>query len=584
MSDKTSVQAVNKNRKKKLALEKSLIQALVLLWREMDDELSNDYMAAAYEVSATYENLKPPRYELMGLSSYIGMIAHLRSRYDNFTDSAAETIAGYQQQAYHLGISGAQEALDELELDDDWYRMPATEMDSRTGVSSNGIRIGDILRNGMNHVVAGLTSALIAGATFGKTPEQIVLDMKQSATSGLNQAITTGRTEYNRAHREALTEQYRQSGAIAGFRRMAYKPTACFACLMLDGEWLEKESDLEDHPNGRCMAVPFRSKDDPIPWMTGADWFLAQDAEKQMRILGKGRYEAWKAGEIPSLRDIVYVKQNETWGGCPTVRTLKELGISRLTVHDLALRGVKVDLSAITKIEDYSSAVRYAKEVLEIPYVDFTGLDIGTVREMLTSATYFKNNYPEVMREVRFFGESNRRLEILQDEIAKADIRNGKTKEKAYQHAEEILRRIAINPNSAASFYGISGNRITSNYSGITVNKNIVSDSNNFIEMLRKQITNKLLPIGNDSIKAVVDHEFGHALDEMMNLAAKRSIINKKKSIRSVMNSLSYNGTVNTHEFIADCVMEALNNPRPRTAAREIWRLINDIYDGYRGN
>lgn len=328
MSDKTSVQAVNKNRKKKLALEKSLIQALALLWREMDDELSNDYTAAAYEVSAAYENLKPPRYELMGLSSYIGMIAHLRSRYDNFIDSAAETIAGYQQQAYHLGISGAQEALDELELDDDWYRMPATEMDSRTGVSSNGIRIGDILRNGMNHVVAGLTSALIAGATFGKTPEQIVLDMKQSATSGLDQAITTGRTEYNRAHREALTEQYRQSGAIAGFRRMAYKPTACFACLMLDGEWLEKESDLEDHPNGRCMAVPFRSKDAPIPWQTGADWFLAQDAEKQMRILGKGRYEAWKAGEIPSLRDIVYIKQNEMWGGCPTVIPLKEITVN----------------------------------------------------------------------------------------------------------------------------------------------------------------------------------------------------------------------------------------------------------------
>ena len=58
MSDKTSVQAVNKNRKKKLALEKSLIQALALLWREMDDELSNDYTAAAYEVSAAYENLK----------------------------------------------------------------------------------------------------------------------------------------------------------------------------------------------------------------------------------------------------------------------------------------------------------------------------------------------------------------------------------------------------------------------------------------------------------------------------------------------------------------------------------------------
>jgi len=279
----------------------------------------------------------------------------------------------------------------------------------------------------------------------------------------------------HRAHREALTEQYHQSGAITGFRHMAYKPTACFACLMLDGEWLEKESDLEDHPNGRCMAVPFRSKDDPIPWQTGADWFLKQDAEKQMSLSGEGRYEAWKAGEIPSLRDIVYVRQSERWGGSPTVRTLKELGISRLTVHDLALRGVKVDLSAITKIENHSSTVRYAKEVLGIPYVDFTGLDIGTVREMLASATYFKQNFSEVMREIRFFGESHRRLEILKDKLIKYEKQMGSTEEEAIRNAEVILKKIAIKSNSAASFYRISGNKVISDYCGIVVNSNVVN-------------------------------------------------------------------------------------------------------------
>lgn len=578
MSDKTSVQAVNKNRKKKLALEKSLIQALALLWREMDDELSNDYTAAAYEVSAAYENLKPPRYELMGLSSYIGMIAHLRSRYDNFTDSAAETIAGYQQQAYHLGISGAQEALDELELDDDWYRMPATEMDSRTGVSSNGIRIGDILHNGMNHVVAGLTSALIAGATFGKTPEQIVLDMKQSATSGLNQAITTGRTEYNRAHREALTEQYRQSGAIAGFRRMAYKPTACFACLMLDGEWLEKESDLEDHPNGRCMAVPFRSKDDPIPWMTGANWFLAQDAEKQMRILGKGRYEAWKAGDIQNLRDMVYIKSNEEWGESPAVRSLKELGLSHYRLHNLALRGVKVDLSAIASLEDYSSAAKYAKEVLEIPYVDFTGLDIRTAKELLKVTEYFKRNYPEVLRDIRFLGEAHRRNEILMNKLKEYSMSRGMAEENAIKYAKNIMKDISINPNSIASFLPVGANKVVNSYTGITVNKDLGGDFDKLWQIITTNVDSNYFPKGLRSVGSVFAHEYGHAFEDLMKLSQKRSIINYRSRLKSVSRSVGEHAMINIHEFIADCVMEAYDSAHPRKAASDIWGFIDEYY------
>ena len=54
------------------------------------------------------------------------------------------------------------------------------------------------------------------------------------------QALLIARTEVNRTYRAANLETMRESRAVRGYCRMCYPPTACFVCLMLDGEYYDK--------------------------------------------------------------------------------------------------------------------------------------------------------------------------------------------------------------------------------------------------------------------------------------------------------------------------------------------------------
>lgn len=142
--------------------------------------------------------------------------------------------------------------------------------------------------------------------------------------------MTIARTEVNRAYREANLETMRSSSVVRGYRRMCYKPTACFACLMLDGEYYDKNEDFSDHPNGKCTIAPVTKHFDPINepgWETGPEWFDKQDEETQRRLMGAGRYDLWKQQGIKP-RDMVYVKENKVWGGSPTAKTVESLKVS----------------------------------------------------------------------------------------------------------------------------------------------------------------------------------------------------------------------------------------------------------------
>lgn len=577
MSIRDAVRIIEKNRKQKLEREKNLTLLIAAYWRSLEAETGNDLLAVAYEAASRFEETKPSPINLMGIVPYLMMIENYRSAYELFINRTEAGIGSYQEQARELGIAGANDAMNAIGVDDS--EIEVHNITPLSPMVSNGVYIRDLLRNGLTATIAGITTALLTGLGLGHSPAQLVTEMKQSsAENGLAQALTTARTEFNRAHREAMAAQYERTKAVAGFRRMVEKSGACFACLMLDGEWLVRASDLTDHPNGRCVAVPFRSKDDPIPWQLGHDWFMEQAPEKQQKILGKGRYEAWKDGDIQNLRDMVYIKPNEEWGGSPAVRSLKELGLSHYRLHNLALRGVKVDLSAIASLEDYSSAVKYAKEVLEIPYVDFTGLDIRTAKELLKVTEYFKRNYPEVLRDIRFLGEAHRRNEILMNKLKEYSMSRGMAEENAIKYAKNIMKDISINPNSIASFLPVGANKVVNSYTGITVNKDLGGDFDKLWQIITTNVDSNYFPKGLRSVGSVFAHEYGHAFEDLMKLSQKRSIINYRSRLKSVSRSVGEHAMINIHEFIADCVMEAYDSAHPRKAASDIWGFIDEYY------
>jgi hypothetical protein len=141
---------------------------------------------------------------------------------------------------------------------------------------------------------------------------------------GLERALLIARTESARAYRTGSLEQYRESGVVRGFKRLVKKATACLACLMLDGETFDLESELNDHPRGKCTAIPLVQGIGDPKYQTGEQWFKTLGAEQQRNMMGDARYEGWKAGQF-GLSDLARSTSNDVWGNSPRVATLEEL-------------------------------------------------------------------------------------------------------------------------------------------------------------------------------------------------------------------------------------------------------------------
>jgi hypothetical protein len=149
--------------------------------------------------------------------------------------------------------------------------------------------------------------------------------MKRGMAQGLNRALVIARTEQMRVYHQSAQQQYAASGVVYGHRRLAaHDDRTCPACLAADGELLDVNKPLYDHPNGRCTSIPLVDGLPAVQFETGQDWLRKQDAETQRRILGRGRYDAWRAGRF-ELDELAVTTSDETWGKSLNVAPLKDL-------------------------------------------------------------------------------------------------------------------------------------------------------------------------------------------------------------------------------------------------------------------
>ena len=214
------------------------------------------------------------------------------------------------------------------------------------------------------------------------------------------------------------------SRAVRGYRRMCYPDTACFACLMLDGEFYPIDAEPCDHPNGKCSFVPVTKHFDPgndPSWQRGRDWFMEQDEETQRKLMGAGRFDLWKQGSVDP-RDMVYIKPNDVWGGSPAVRTLESLkasnmdsyqyfrlsGITNLTVKPPELASYKY----IPQTAEGEAKFKALNEKLQKKYGftlpdQVTNLDYDSVKASLDGVLKIFDELPEIRSSFTGFGVDN---------------------------------------------------------------------------------------------------------------------------------------------------------------------------------
>ncbi|MBQ9402125.1 MAG: hypothetical protein IJU38_07110 [Clostridia bacterium] len=314
--------AVNRN-------ELEALRRLSRLWVPSYKYLREQFSALTQLIESRKNEGKPVEVEyLYSLQRYRTMMEQARKMISQYNRAAAGEISGAEAEAADLGTKRGTDLVNIAEPDDPmWTRVNSRETRIMSGMLSEASPLSELLDKSFSQTREEIDRALITGISTGQGSSWIADQLANAAQVPLQRALVIARTEVNRAYRQANLETMRSSRAVRGYRRMCYPPTACFACLMMDGEYYDKMEDFSDHPNGKCSAVPVTKHFDPGAdpnWQRGRDWFMQQDEDAQRKLMGAGRFDLWKQQGIDP-RDMVWIKPNPIWGGSPAVRTLGEL-------------------------------------------------------------------------------------------------------------------------------------------------------------------------------------------------------------------------------------------------------------------
>ena len=309
--------------------ETAMLRQLARQWLPIHHYLEEQFGALLKLIQAKRDAGEPvqPEY-LYSLQRYKEMLRGSTSAIRKYNDAAQKIITGAEADAVEVGNANATQLVNIAEPDDPmWTRVNKRETRIVSGMLSDVSPLSDLLNKSYSQTRDEIDKVFMIGLGTGQGSSWIAQQLSEAGQIPLQRALLIARTEVNRAYREANLETMRSSRAVRGYRRMCYPPTACFACLMLDGEYYEKLESFSDHPNGKCSAVPVTRHFDPgadPAWQKGRDWFMEQDEDTQRRLMGSGRFDLWKSEGVDP-RDMVYIKPNPVWGGSPTMRTLEDL-------------------------------------------------------------------------------------------------------------------------------------------------------------------------------------------------------------------------------------------------------------------
>ncbi len=370
--------------------ERDMLRRMARLWVEPYRYFEKQVNALADEISKRRESGQPvyPDY-VYSLERYKSMMEQAQKRIDQYNRSVLGLVTGEETEAAEIGHESAKEPVNLAEPDAPmWTRVNQREARIAAGMTADGSPLERLLAKSYDLTREKLEQTIATGLAVGQGSGYIARQLMDAFEMPERRAMLIARTEVNRAYRLANWETMKSSKAVKGYRRMCYPPTACFACLVLDGEFYPLNSAPCDHPNGKCSFVPVTEHYDPIDaknWKRGQDWLMEQDEETQRKIMGAGRFELWKNGEITDLRKFALVRENGTWGGSPALLRLENLGLfdfigttaadgtvitgfsnhslSRIEERHVSLYGIEEALTNPITIEDKSRPESPAKQL-----------------------------------------------------------------------------------------------------------------------------------------------------------------------------------------------------------------------------
>ena len=329
MAQESAVVRVAREYREQLARnEDAALKRMARYWVQMERSLEPRFIALAQQVKDLQDSGQPvPRQYIYTLQRYQDLMAQIMQEIPDYEKYAVDIITEYQIENFNLGLDDASAVIRASKPSDAvWNVVGKDAVQTMAGFAGNGAPLAELLQHDYGDLGATITDKLVQGIGLGKGASAIAKDLREvmgTDKAGFQRSARVARTEINRAYRIANQQQYAASGVVTKVLRLCYAPTACLACLELDGE--ECPNGLcEDHPNGKCTTVAVTVGGNYPQWQRGHDWLMEQSEEDQRKIIGAGRYEMWKKDGVP-LRDMVKMEPNAVWGSSPQVISEKKI-------------------------------------------------------------------------------------------------------------------------------------------------------------------------------------------------------------------------------------------------------------------
>jgi hypothetical protein len=99
----------------------------------------------------------------------------------------------------------------------------------------------------------------------------------------------------------------------------------CMSCVAQHGSFHPVNERLNDHHNGRCVAIPVTKLSKPfIEEGAGKSWFDVQPEAVQKQMMGTAKWDAYKANKF-DFNKLSLDKHNDVFGDMKTEASLKDL-------------------------------------------------------------------------------------------------------------------------------------------------------------------------------------------------------------------------------------------------------------------
>jgi hypothetical protein len=171
-----------------------------------------------------------------------------------------------------------------------------------------------------------VADAIIQGITLGWNPRKTAAAVRGAFGRGLADALRFVRTAQLWTYRESnRASMVANQDVLEGWVwNTSFDKRTCMSCVVMHGTIHPVEETLNDHHNGRCVAIPLVKGFPPVIEETGIAWFEKQSEATQRAMMGREYYEAWKGGAY-QLSEMTTVHRDDVYGDMRTEARLWQL-------------------------------------------------------------------------------------------------------------------------------------------------------------------------------------------------------------------------------------------------------------------